>query len=215
MDDLARWTDVVRTQGTPRAVKLFNRRDSESGTQFQYASSQTVVLTLAVRGATGRTMCDWVSEKLWQPMGAEGRATWLVAQDGVELAQGNFSAQLRDFARLGWLLANDGKLGDRQIVPREYLLQATRAEYQPRPFRPGVMDYKGSKYFGYGYQTWIFPGSKPRFALLGIFGQAIFVDPELKLVMVHTAVAKKPSDPEMGRERDALWRGVVARFGSW
>jgi CubicO group peptidase (beta-lactamase class C family) len=215
MDDLARWTEAVRTQGTPRAVKLFNRRDREPGTQFQYAGSQTVVLTLAVRGATGRTLCEWVTEKLWQPMGAESKATWLVAQDGVELAQGNFNATLRDFARLGWLLANDGKLGDKQIVPKEYLLQATRAACQPEAFRPGVMDYKGSKYFGYGYQTWIFPGSKPRFALLGIFGQAIFIDPELKLVMVHTAVAKKPSDPDMGRERDALWRGVVAHFGSW
>jgi len=77
------------------------------------------------------------------------------------------------------------------------------------------MDYKGSKYFGYGYQTWIFPDSKPRFALLGIFGQAIFVDPELKLVMVHTAVAKTPSDPDMWIELDELWRGVVAYYGSW
>src|SRR5204862_7923263 len=110
---------------------------------------------------------------------------------------------------------NDGKLGDRQIVPKEYLLQATRAENQPPQFRPGAMDNKGSKYFGYGYQTWIFPGKKPRFALLGIFGQAIFVDPDLKLVMVHTAVAKAPSDADLGRERDALWRGIVAHFGKW
>lgn len=214
-DDLERWHEAVRTHGTARAVKLFNAREAEPGAEFHYASSQTAVLALALRGATGKSLCEWISEKLWQPMGAESKATWLVAADGVELAQGNFNATLRDFARLGWLLANDGKVGDKQIVPREYLLQATRAQYQPPAFRPGTMDHKGSKYFGYGYQTWIFPGKKPRFALLGIFGQAIFVDPELKLVMVHTAVAKAPSDPNLSRERDALWRGVVAHFGSW
>ena len=215
MSDLIRWNEAVRTQGTPRAVTLFNHREAAPGTRFQYASSETVVLTLALRGATDRTLCEWVTEKLWRPMGAERQATWLVAEDGIELASGNFNATLRDYARLGWLLADDGKLGDKQIIPKDYLLRATRAGFQPQAFRPGVMDYKGSKYFGYGYQTWIFPGRKPRFALLGIFGQAIFVDPELKLVMVHTAVAKTPIDPDMWTELDELWRGVVAYYGRW
>ncbi len=81
------------------------------------------------------------------------------------------------------------------------------------PFTPR----KATPYFGYGYQFWLFPGEKRRFALLGVYGQSIFVDPELKLVMVITAAAKNASvgKEPFARERDALWRGVVGKYGSW
>src|SRR5665213_3661014 len=87
------------------------------------------------------------------------------------------------------LLANDGVIGGKQIVPRDYLLEATDWHRQPDAFVPG----KATPYFGYGYQFWLFPGEKRRFALLGVYGQSIFVDPELKLVMVITAAARTAS----------------------
>jgi hypothetical protein len=49
-------------------------------------------------------------------------------------------------------------------------------------------------------------------ALLGVRGQAIFVDPASRLVMVHTAVRARPTDPG-GREAAALWHGLVAALG--
>jgi len=54
-------------------------------------------------------------------------------------------------------------------------------------------------------------------ALLGVYGQSIFVDPELKLVLVITAAAKNASvgKEPFARERDALWRGIVGQYGSW
>ena len=56
-----------------------------------------------------------------------------------------------------------------------------------------------------------------RFALLGIYGQSIFVDPELKLVLVITGAAKTVSggNESLSRERDAPWRGVIRKYGSW
>jgi CubicO group peptidase (beta-lactamase class C family) len=81
------------------------------------------------------------------------------------------------------------------------------------------MQYHGSTYYGYGLQTWILPGSHRRFALQGIHGQAIFVDPVLKLVVVHTAVGKDASGDasgnHLGAERDALLRGIIAAYGEW
>ncbi len=74
----------------------------------------------------------------------------------------------------------------KQILPRSFLLEATDWRKQPAAFAPG----QATPYFGYGYQFWLFPGAKRRFALLGVYGQSIFVDPELKLVMAITAVAK-------------------------
>lgn len=163
---------------------------------------------LALRAATGRTLCDWTDDKLWKPMGAESPAVWVAATfDGVEYAFFGFNATLRDYGRLAMLLANNGRRGDKQIIPEQYLLDATRADRQPPGFRPGDV-----RYWGYGYQTWIFPGKHPRFALRGVYGQVIFVDPTLKLALVQTSVGRGPTD--YGEVQD-LWRGVVRYFGEW
>jgi CubicO group peptidase (beta-lactamase class C family) len=132
---------------------------------------------------------------------------------GTEIAQGGFNATARDYARLGLMLANDGEAQGRQVISKEFLRDMTDAGRQPPQFRPGQMDNKGSRFFGYGFQTWILPGDTREFALLGIHGQAIFVDPARKLVMVHLAVGKDASGDasgaHLGAERTALWRGVL------
>jgi CubicO group peptidase (beta-lactamase class C family) len=64
---------------------------------------------------------------------------------------------------------------------------------------------------GYGYQTWIFAGERRVFALIGVHGQAIYVDPSTRLVMVHTAVRERAADPN--EETIAPWRGVVDALG--
>jgi len=63
---------------------------------------------------------------------------------------------------------------------------------------------------GYGYQVWLMRGQRRQFALLGIHGQAILVDPGLRLVLVHTAVRLKPSGDPGNAEMYALWRALVA-----
>ena len=138
-------------------------------------------------------------------MGAEADATWIKSPDGIETGSGNFNATLRDYGRLGVLLANDGAVGGRQIVPKDYLLEATDWHRQPQAFAPR----RATPFFGYGYQFWTFPGEKRRFALLGVYGQSIFVDPELKLVMVVTAAAKKRQ-----RRQGALCSRSAARSGA-
>lgn len=219
-DDRARFNRVVRTQGTAQAARVVTERAAPEGERFNYASSQTQMLGLVLRAATGRTLCEYIDEKLWKPMGAESAATWLLNPlDRVEQAGGGLNATVRDYARLGWLLANDGMLRGRQVVPRDFLLAMTDAAAQPEAFRPGRMDNKGSTYAGYGFQVWLMPGTHRRFALQGIHGQAIFVDPDLKLVVVHTAVGQDASGDASGNhlaaERDALVRGIVARYGNW
>lgn len=219
-DDLRRFNVAAQKAGAAAAAKVITERLAPQGTLFNYASAETQMLGLVLRAATGQTLCQYVSDKLWKPMGAESRATWLTfPNESVEMAGGNFNATVLDYARLGWLMANDGQRDGRTVVPRDYLLRMTDASLQPEMFRPGVLQHKGSSYLGYGLQTWLLPGSHRRFALLGIYGQAIMVDPKLKLVVVHMAVAKdaagNASGTNMGAERDAMWRGVVARYGNW
>ncbi|APW39929.1 serine hydrolase [Rhodoferax koreense] len=219
-DDRARFNAARRRAGIVEALRGVTERTDAEGSRFNYSGAQTDVLGLVLRHATGRSLCDYVAEKIWQPLGAEAEAKWLLnPTDHMEQAQGGFNATVRDYARLGWLLANDGQAQGRAVLTRDYLLAMTEAARQPEAFRPGRMDHKGSSYSGYGFQTWLLPGSHRRFALLGIHGQAIFVDPELKLVVVHTAVGKDASGDasgnHLGAERDALLRGIVARYGQW
>ena len=114
--------------------------------------------------------------------------------------------------RAALLLAQDGQRDGRAIVPREYLLEATDATRQPPAFGPR----RATPFFGYGYQFWLYPLKTRTFALQGIHGQTIYVQPASGIVMVQTAVFDQASgrtEPEPHAERDALWRGVLATLG--
>jgi len=216
-DDRARFLKTATKQGVLAAAAQVNERADPPGTRFNYAGAQTEVLALVLKAATQRSLCEFVDEKLWKPMGAQAKATYLVREsDGSAFAQGGFNATARDYARLGSMLANDGVVQGRQVVPRDFLLNMTDALRQPDPFRPGQMLYHGNRYYGYGFQVWLLPGEARRFVLLGIHGQAIYVDPQSKLTMVHLAVgqdaAGDASGAHLGAEREALWRGVVEKF---
>ncbi len=219
-DDHARFNATVRRSGNLAAMRQVAERADPAGERFNYGGAQTQVLGLVLRAATGRTLCDYIGDKIWKPLGAEARATWLLNPvDQVEIAQGGFNATVRDYARLGLMLAADGQAAGQAVVSREHVLDMTDPARQPEAFRPGKMQHRGSTYQGYGLQTWLLPGSHRRFALLGVYGQAIFVDPVLKLVVVHTAAGKDAagdaSGHHLGAERSALLRGIVAQYGKW
>jgi CubicO group peptidase (beta-lactamase class C family) len=194
--------------GGVEAVKRYNQRDWPSGTMFSYASVETQVLGLVLRGAVGRPVADYLREKIWEPMGAEADATWLIDRSGQEAAYCCLNAVLRDYARLGLLLGHDGNWRGRQLIPAAWINDATRVRDDQPHLRPGT----ARRFLGYGYQVWILPGERRMFALLGLYGQAIFVDPASHLVMVHTAAYKQATDSSA--EAFALWQGVVAALGA-
>ncbi len=211
--DLVRFYTRVHSPmagGADSAFRLFDARDAEQGRRFNYATSETELLGRVLFHATGRPLADLTREWLWEPLGAEGDGHWIVARsDGVENAGGGYFATLRDWARLGLLMANDGKVGDRQVVPRQYVLEATDPKLQPAAFQPR----RATPFFGYGYQTWILPMRERTFAFLGIYGQSIVVQPASGIVIVQTSVYDKPSGDPMGAVRTEMWKGVISALG--
>jgi CubicO group peptidase (beta-lactamase class C family) len=164
---------------------------------------------LVLRAAVGQPVADYLGERIWQAIGTEADASWVVDGTGQEITFCCFTAVLRDYARLGRLLAFDGAWEGRQLIPRQWVLDATTVRPGDAFLAPGT----ATSYFGYGYQTWLFPGTQRRFALIGIRGQLIFVDPATKLVMVHTAVRRNPSDLAANAEAVTMWLYVVAQLG--
>lgn len=211
-DDLAaliRGTIEQQSAGAAAVLLPYRERRAPAGSLFYYSSAETQALGLVLRAATGMPVAEYLGTRLWQPMGAEDDASYLIDAAGQEATFAFLHARLRDFGRLGMLVANGGRANGRQLVPAAWVSRATEAA------EPHVQPFIASSYFGYGYQFWVFPGDKRRFAFIGVRGQVIFVDPALGLVMVQTAVWKTAGDRAARAELLALWRGVVEHYGAW
>jgi CubicO group peptidase (beta-lactamase class C family) len=177
-------------------VKQFNTRLSPPGVRFSYSSAESLVLGLVLAAATKRTVSDYTAEKLWQPMGAEADATWNIDGTGQEITFAYVNAVLRDWARLGLMLANHGNWNGKQVVPADWL-RASAADALPTT----------SPLAKYGYQIW-YSADTRRFSLQGLRGQFVFVDPDLKLVLVQTALG---GDQPAIAELFALWNALRAQ----
>ena len=199
-DDSARLSQATIGGGSggARAARLFDERIAEPGARWSYASAETFVLALVLREAIGQPIADYFSQTIWQPIGAEANASWLIDRTGLEVGYMGFNAVVRDYARLAMMLARGGKAGDKQVVPVTWLREMSTAQFSGS---------QTGRWFGYGYQTWIFPDNDGSFALLGVRGQSIFVDPKRELVMVNTAVRPSARDAG-GADTTALWRAV-------
>jgi CubicO group peptidase (beta-lactamase class C family) len=197
------------TSGGADTVLEFNRREAPAGTRFHYASGDSEVLGLVLRAAVGMPLAQYLSEKIWQPMGAEADATWLVDRAGNETGFCCINATLRDFGRFGLLLANGGARDGKQIIPAAWVKAATR---------PSALHLRvgfATLHNGYGYQTWILndgrarAGGQPIFAAFGVRGQAIYVDPASKVVVVHTAVWDENVDRDARVAQYQLWGRIL------
>lgn len=191
--------------GSLAAVRRFNTRTAQPGQRFSYASGESLVLGLVLTGATRRTVAEYASEKLWAPLGAEANASWNVDADGQEITFAFMNAVLRDWARLGLMLAHDGTWQGKNIVPRRWVLASTSIGPES-PFWSTSLK-PGSHAPGYGYQVWLLPTKHRMFALRGLRGQFIFVDPESKLVLVQTAIQDGSYN-----ELFALWSALTAQL---
>lgn len=172
------------------SVKYVTNRASPQGQKFNYNSVETQVLTLVLIGATGKSLSDYTSEKLWKPMGAESPAFWMTDVVGTEAGFMGFNATLRDWGRLGLLWAHLGMHQDKQVVPPSYMSES-------RAWRPS----------GYGYHIWLPSKDSGQLAFFGVRGQALYVDPANKLVMVLTAAREQEysANTLFDKERTAVW----------
>lgn len=187
------------------------KRAFPPGTHFDYSPGDNQTAALMLQRATGKTLSAYLAEKIWQPIGAEADATWMADPTGLEFSSTGFNAVLRDYARLGRLLAYDGAWNGRQIVPKAYVLDATTHHAGDPQLAPGTV----MPYYGYGYQIWLFPGSRRMFVFRGANSQYVFVDPRSKLVLVQTAVRSEGDASVNGKsETLALWLALVKQFGA-
>ncbi len=164
------------------STSLVNERPP--GSYHHYVSINTQVLGMLLVRTTGRSLSDYLEEKIWHPLGMEGEAQWIIDDAGMELALGGLNARLRDYARFGQLYLHQGRVGDRQIVPQQWVLDSTRPD-APH-LEPGDNPLSAHRK-GYGYHWWIPERSDGDFVAIGVYNQYIYVDPHKDLVVVKNS----------------------------
>lgn len=157
------------------------------GTYNQYVSMDTQVLAMVLREATGRSISDYMAEKLWSRIGTEADGFWLLDNKGMELAFGGFNALLRDYARFGLLYLQNGRWEGKTVIPANWI-HASVTPDAPH-LQPG--DNPLSYWIlGYGYQWWIPLKPEGDFLAAGICGQYIYIHPTYRLVIAKSSAYK-------------------------
>lgn len=202
-DDQAQMSRNLFRAGSPgpaTVLREFDTRIAPPDTLFHYAGLNSELLGLVLTNATHEHPANYLASRIWSRIGTESYASWVMDASGQEATYCCFNAVLRDWARFGLLLANDGAWDGEQIIPRDWVLDATTTAFQ-------------AGFYGYGYQVWTLPRPRRQFALIGIHGQEMLALPAAKLVLVQTAVAPLPVGNPMSRELVSLWTALVEQEG--
>ncbi len=162
-------------------------REAPAGEKWVYKTGETNLIGVLVSEATGKTLSEYLSEKVWAPYGMETNAVWMTGSTGHEIAGCCISATLHDYARFGLFMLGGAKANGVSIVPDDWMGKATTSQADI-----GV-DGKG-----YGYQWWT--DADGSYAAQGIFGQGIFIDPSRNLVIASNSNWPRASAADGGGE---------------
>jgi CubicO group peptidase (beta-lactamase class C family) len=178
--------------------------DSERGhgTQFYYQSILTDVLGVCLQRATGRSFSGLFEEHIWHPLGAEQEFVTIIDGAGNAVFEGGFNCCLRDFARFGGLIAQQGEVGGRQLVPSSWI-EACRQVDQPLLDAFSTGQY-GEVLPGFAYhnQWWVCEPERGVIMALGIHGQCLYIDSENEFVVAK--FSSQPAQVDSGMALDQL-----------
>ena len=167
-----------------RTVSGWNRRQEDPGTRYNYNELCPLTLGMVIRQVSGMSMATFAEKVLWQPMGAEADATWTTDSEGHEFNCVGFAARLRDWARLGRLVAQRGQVGGQQVVSEAWIHECTHWGERDRQCRHGV----AGPGFGYKAHMWHVKPDGSRLYFNGHHAQRVLIDMPTQTVLVQTAV---------------------------
>ena len=145
-------------------------------TQFKYSSTNTQLLGMIIARATGLKLSNYLQEKIWKPLGMEAPAYWSLDrkdEKAIEKAFCCFQARTTDFAKFGRLYLNEGKWNEKQIVPKQWIIDSTRPD--PR----GNNKHYYNNNWGLGLMKY---GS---YFAVGLYGQFLYFYPEKNIMIVR------------------------------
>ncbi|MFN8345553.1 MAG: serine hydrolase [Spirosomataceae bacterium] len=158
------------------------------GKEFEYRSGDTEIVGLVLEKAYNKKISDLASEKIFQLIGSETDAVWMLDKPkGREKAFCCFAPTARDYARFGHLMLWKGNWKGRQVIPQRYMNEALRpAAYLKDP-------KTGKPLQVYGFQFWMQPyKGLQTVSMRGLLGQLIWAIPERNAVVVRLGHKESP-----------------------
>lgn len=173
--------------GKSLAKAVFSRKFKElPGTRFEYQSGTTQLLGFVLKKALQQPLASYLSEKFWIPLGMEQSAKWSTDNYGMEKTYCCIHSNARDFAKLGLLFLNDGKVDDHQVLNTGFI------EQMRTPTK------KSENIYGMG--LWINHDNPIKhYYFLGLQGQYIIMVPEYNMVIVKTGSYANNPKNDRGR----------------
>lgn len=213
--DTARLREAYGSGKSGSVMELMRTRPRAAapGSVFNYSTGESDVLGAVVAAATGTTLSDYFSRKVWAPFGMEADGYWrLDSEGGLELGGSNFSATLRDYGRFGLFFSREGVVNGTAVLPLGWRALASHPDSPVTNY--GAL-YEGYP-LGYGYQWWGFPGKDTTipaqdrpFTAQGIYGQFIYIDPKEDVVAVVWSAWNNSTDDSAEFETYALLSKAV------
>ncbi|XWK90353.1 MAG: serine hydrolase [Phormidium sp.] len=160
------------------------QKQGEHGRSFGYKTVNTDVTGWLISRTTGQPLTEVLSEKIWSKLGTELDAFMTVDSIGTPFAGGGLNLGLRDMARFGEMLLNNGKFANQQIVP-ETVVQKIRAGGDRRAFADA--GYSLLKDWSYRSMWWITHNEHGAFMARGVYGQSLYIDPKANMVIARFA----------------------------
>jgi len=170
-------------------------RANPPGAVFNYNTGETDLVGLLVSNATGQSLSDYASAKIWKPYGMERDAIWMVDTSGQERGGCCISMTLRDYGRVGQFMLEGGMAGDQAVLPPGWVSQATSRQID-----------NGAA--GYGYFWWM--NESGAYQASGIFGQSITTYRDDGLVIVINSAWPRATGPDLSAARSAFLDAVHA-----
>jgi CubicO group peptidase (beta-lactamase class C family) len=164
-------------------VKAFLAHDvaHKPGAHFMYNTPATYMLSAIVQKQTGETVLDYLRPRLFEPLGIID-PTWGTCPQGITLGGYGLNVRTEDIARFGEMYRNEGRVGERRILPSDWIRQATARQTSNGSNPQSDWDQ------GYGFQFWRCRNGGYRGD--GAFGQYCIVMPEHNAVIAITAGVK-------------------------
>lgn len=193
--DINRFGRAFAMGSSMREFSKSLKREREPGTYNHYVSIDTEMLAFLLVKLTGKSLTELTREHIWEPMGMEHRASWIIDRDSMEMALGGLNASLRDFAKLGICYKNKGRFNNTRIVSPEWVeASLTMDQAHLKPGKTGL----SSNPHGYGFQWWIPETNTAAFSMAGIYNQYVYVDP------VHDIVIAKLSANDKFKQQGSI-----------
>jgi CubicO group peptidase (beta-lactamase class C family) len=158
--------------------------DKAPNTIWEYNNVNTQILAIILERTTRKSIEEYASEKLWQPLGAADANWWLDDQKGMPKAFCCFFAQAQDWLRLGQLFMQKGKWDGQQIIPLTWYAKMLTQSSLERDY--GLHIWLMYEDGGLKKKDRTTPFSKPTYIIDGRGKNQVFITPALDLVIVRT-----------------------------